>query len=187
MNKGFTLIELLIVIALIALLATVGVPSMQRFVQQNRVAATANDWLTSINQARVEALKIRQRVDLCSSAAPFAASPACGGNWEDGWIIIADTDGNGTVDTVIDAHGPVSGGILMRDNFSFNDPGPIVRDNHISYDSDGFLRASSNGTINVCGDDSASTDVATSITVNITGRASVVSDIYSSIDCSTDP
>lgn len=179
MSKGFTLIELLVVIALVALLATIGVPSMTRFMQINRVVANSNDWLTSATQTRVEALKIRQRVDLCASSNPYAATPTCSGNWEDGWLIIADTDADGTVETIIDVHGPVSGDLLIRDNFTGN---------RVAYNGDGFLRGATGGTIRICGDNSAASDVATEIIVsNTIGRARVRSGVYTGVDCSTDP
>lgn len=181
MKKGFTLVELLVVIALIALMAAIGVPSMQRFMQHNRVVATTNDWLTAVMQTRVEALKVRQRVVLCASSDPEAA-PDCDGNWEQGWVIFADTNRDNTVDageTIIDVHGPMNGGVVVRDNLASN---------LVAFNGDGFPSGLGTGTFRVCGDNNANSSLATEIAINSTGRARIAIPAYSgTVICNADP
>lgn len=174
MNKGFTILELLIVIALASLLATLALPNMFRFIEQNRVATLTNDWMTSLTQARVEALKIRQRVTVCASNNPFDNAPACGGNWDDGWIIIADTDGDEVADTVLDAHAPVHDSIDILGNFL---------NNSVTFNADGFLGGAA-GTLRICADRDPASTRATSITVNSIGRVRLADDVLDTVDCS---
>lgn len=53
--RGFTLIEMLIGIALVAIVLAVGVPSMQRFIVNNRLKAVNAQLVTDLQFARAEA------------------------------------------------------------------------------------------------------------------------------------
>ena len=48
-QKGFTLIELMIVVTLVAIIATVAVPSFQGLVESNRQKSTTNSVLGLLN------------------------------------------------------------------------------------------------------------------------------------------
>ena len=76
--KGFTLIELMVTLAVLAILATVGIPSFQRLAAENRVSAQANATQAALQFARSEALKrrcevvVRQDEDLALIVRPVA-------------------------------------------------------------------------------------------------------------------
>ena len=55
--RGFTLLELMVTVAVLAILATVGIPSFVDLVQNNRVTTQANELVTALNVARTEAVK----------------------------------------------------------------------------------------------------------------------------------
>lgn len=85
LSGGFTLIELLVVMALIAILAAIGVPSYQNLVTSNRITAEINGLVTHLQYARSVAVKEGRNVTVTSNN---------GNNWEGGWIV---ADVNGTL------------------------------------------------------------------------------------------
>ena len=84
LSGGFTLIELLVVMALIAILAAIGVPSYQNMVTSNRITAEINGLVTHLQYARSTAVKEGRNVTVTSNN---------GNNWEGGWVV-ADANGN---------------------------------------------------------------------------------------------
>ena len=56
-QKGFTVIELMISLGILAILATIAVPSFQSVIERNRVTAQANSILSAVQSARSEAVK----------------------------------------------------------------------------------------------------------------------------------
>lgn len=94
-ERGFTLVELVIVVALVAMLAAVAVPSYRALVQNNRATAQANELVTSLNLARSEAIKRGLPAAACASVDQSTCSGAT--NWASGWIVF--TDGTGVAGT----------------------------------------------------------------------------------------
>ncbi|MFU8819991.1 MAG: GspH/FimT family pseudopilin [Gammaproteobacteria bacterium] len=69
--RGFTLLELMVAIAVLAILATVGVPSFRDLIQNNRVTTQTNELVTALNFARAEAVKRGRTVRVTvTQAAP---------------------------------------------------------------------------------------------------------------------
>lgn len=85
-NQGFTLLELLVTLAVLAIILSWGVPGFMDVVRNGRATANANDFVTAMSFARSEAVKRGGRVTVCGSDD----GASCNGNWEDGWIVIAD-------------------------------------------------------------------------------------------------
>ena len=56
-QDGITLIELMVTIAVIAILATIAVPSFQEIIKRNQVAAQTNELIALIHLARNEAIR----------------------------------------------------------------------------------------------------------------------------------
>ena len=63
-NKGFSLIELMVVIALIAILAAVAIPSFMKWLPNMRLKATARDIFGAAMLAKGEAVKRNKRCAL---------------------------------------------------------------------------------------------------------------------------
>lgn len=95
--RGFTLIELMVTIAIVAILATVAAPSFNEAILGSRLTAFANNFVASAQLARSEAIKRNATVTLCRSAN--GTSCATSGGWQQGWIVLSDTNGNGSLDT----------------------------------------------------------------------------------------
>ncbi len=93
---GFTLIELMVTIALAAIILTQAVPSFNSLVQNNRLISQKNEFISTLNLARSEALKRATRVTVCASTDQATCDTT---DWEQGWIVFSDRNG----DMVLDA------------------------------------------------------------------------------------
>lgn len=91
---GFTLLELMVTVAIVAILLAVGLPSFEGILRSNRVATSTNDLMASISLARSEATRNPTGAAICTSSDGVA----CGGTWNNGWMVWIDVDGDGTPD-----------------------------------------------------------------------------------------
>jgi type IV fimbrial biogenesis protein FimT len=127
-QNGFTLYELLMTLLVIGVVLTIGIPNFSAFTQNSRMTSTANDLHSSFLLARSEAARAKSNISICASANSMAgAAAACGGVFDQGWIIFVDTDGDIVRDggeSVLRAHPAVPNGLnIFPDNgatyFSF--------------------------------------------------------------------
>jgi len=91
---GFTLLELMVIIAILAILITLALPSFQSTLRSNRVATTSNELLASLSLARSEGIRSTKGGGVCTSVN----GTACGGGWNDGWMVWTESNGNGIFD-----------------------------------------------------------------------------------------
>lgn len=113
----------MLTVAVFAVLAGIGVPSLTEFLRNSRSQSMAYEFMNSLNNARSEALKTGRQVQVCRSLAPDAATPACGGtekDWSSGWIAYINADGTdgfaAASDTLLFAHTGVGFDLEMRAN-----------------------------------------------------------------------
>jgi type IV fimbrial biogenesis protein FimT len=90
---GVSLIELLVVIAVLAILASIAIPSFAGISRQYRVNAAAEEFMASVQLARLDAIRLGQdmvirRQTSCAVALPTTA------DWHCGWRVFADLNGN---------------------------------------------------------------------------------------------
>lgn len=89
LQSGLTLIELLVAISVLAILLSIGIPSFQSMVAQNRATSAANELQSTLQFARSAAIAQARQVTVC--AANFATSPpTCRADriWSGGWIVL---------------------------------------------------------------------------------------------------
>lgn len=99
-SLGFTLVELMVTVAIVGIVTAAGIPSFQSVMRQNQASGLTNELVSSLNLARSEAIKRGMTVTMCKSADPDADDPSCSTDvdWDAGWLIFVDKDGDGTVD-----------------------------------------------------------------------------------------
>ncbi len=76
-QRGFTIIEIMIVIAIVAILVAVGVPSMRDMILGVRLRSATSDLYSTLVFARAEAIKRNANIVVAPN----------GGEWRNGWSV----------------------------------------------------------------------------------------------------
>ncbi len=163
-HRGLTLIELVICVAIMAILATISIPSFSEMRKNTvRQSSLSSVW-HAIFLARSEAIKRNSVVALCKSrdAARCDNSP---GNWADGWMVFENLDRD--VPAQRDPGEPVLRiyGATEQISITPNGSGPRSRQ---TFSFSPFAQSSANGTIVFC--DSRGSSAARAIIISHTGR-----------------
>ncbi len=159
-TSGFSLLELLLTLALVAIVFAIGIPSMNTFIQNDRLVTQINTLVGHLSYARSEAVKRSQQVAVCVSSNTTSCTG--GNNWEDGWIIYVDLDGDGSFtagEPVLRAQQQLEGA---------NTLGSGAIGSQVTYDYRGFVDAASIGTFSLC--DSRGASYGKAISISPTGR-----------------
>jgi type IV fimbrial biogenesis protein FimT len=121
-GRGFTIVELMIVVAIVAVLAAVGLPSMRDLLKTNRMKTVSLDIYSSLALARSEAIKRNS-----ASVSMIAVA----GGWQSGWTVTCvDSAGScGGADVLLLSQEAVDSDITLT--------GPAT--NIVTYGRDGRL------------------------------------------------
>lgn len=147
MRNGFSLIELMVVIAIVAILAMIGVPSYQSMMQSGAIASQSNAILGFLQLARSEAATRRLATTIC----PSADQASCSG-----------TD-------------LARGGIMLQSGAVIKVLPPAVASltsagsNSVIFNSDGTSNGAAAWTVSYSGSSAPSKAVS----ISITGRATI--------------
>jgi type IV fimbrial biogenesis protein FimT len=163
---GFTLVELMITIAVMATILSIAIPSFTSLISSNAIASQSNHFSGAISLARSEAIKRNTSVIICKRANLACTTT---GQWEDGWIIFADSDNDDTLDSgeeirYIDA---------LKNNYTLR---PSAATTHwLAFQSDGKVETNVSGifsgvTFRLCGPD-ADNAASRAISFNVIGQA----------------
>ncbi|MBV1932791.1 MAG: GspH/FimT family pseudopilin [Porticoccaceae bacterium] len=184
-TRGFTLLELLVTLAIASILVTLGTPSFMAVLRTNKLSGQANDFISSLNIARSEAVHRSSQTTMCQSAD----GTSCGGEWENGWIVFIDPANTGVVNAGEEI-------ILVNDgldNARHTLQGNTNVNSTVVFDSRGY-GVGSNGQLALCfdqdGDGSGDFDDQNTWVINIsnTGRVRKIRPSDSSVSLtSCDP
>jgi type IV fimbrial biogenesis protein FimT len=129
-QRGFTLAELLVVVAIVAILLTIGVPSYRYITTSYRMSSEVNGLLGDLMFARSEAIKEGQFVTVCVTVN----GKTCTGNtsWNRGWLVFSNPN-----------NGPQPPGPILRTQVPFTGRASdsFAADNGVSsvtYNREGF-------------------------------------------------
>ncbi|MBT8058271.1 MAG: GspH/FimT family pseudopilin [Gammaproteobacteria bacterium] len=119
--RGVTAIELIITVSILALTLALGVPGYNTMLHKNRISATSNQLHTTLQVARIEAVKRRRAVRVC----PSADSSSCrdDGDWSDGWLIYEDQNSNNAPEAaeIIRLVGDIESGVAIEVSAAIED------------------------------------------------------------------
>ena len=87
-QTGFNITELMVVVAIVAILLSIGVPSYRYITNSYRMSAEVNSLLGDLMYARAEAIKEGVPVTVCPS--PDGLNCAAGGAWQVGWLVYSN-------------------------------------------------------------------------------------------------
>lgn len=139
-RNGFTLLELMIVLSIAAILVTVAVPSMSRLIRESQASSSINDLVYAMRLARNEAVTRKLPVAVCASDGTECTQD---NDWEQGWMVFTDPNGNGQCEDDGDRNCTGGGRILHRvrdvpDDFSLSASGNQAGSGLVVFDANGF-------------------------------------------------
>ena len=144
---GFTLIEFLVTLAIVSTLTTLAAPQLSGMVESSQMRVLNNDLLGHVRLARSEAIVRGGRVVICTANSASTCSTTAG--WQQGWLIFADSNNNGLLET---------GELVIRyrsaapSGWSMQGTSTVAR--YVSYDAMGSTRliggAFQAGTVTIC-------------------------------------
>ena len=128
----------MVVLAILAILLVVAIPSFAPMLRSNRVFAVQTEVMSSLALARSEAAKRGIPVSVVLSGA----SGVAGNEWGAGWSVWVDLNANGVVDggEVLRAHDPLPPGFTLS----------VPNNGALKFDAHGFLSPAVLRQLKVC-------------------------------------
>ena len=112
-QQGLTLPELLVSLAIVSILTAGAVSQFHELIQDNRIVAELNLFVTALQLARSEAVKHGRRVVLCPSMDKLK----CGNSsaWSYGWMLFAsDNRERDAGEALLQSGNPLGAGVILH-------------------------------------------------------------------------
>jgi type IV fimbrial biogenesis protein FimT len=157
--------ETLIVIAIVAVLMALAIPTFKYVTQSNRSTAEINGLLSNLQLARAEAIKEGQTVSLCPSVDLVACSGVSNA-WQTGWLVFSDTGVIGTIDGT---------DFVVRVQRAFTGTDTLQTDHNVSvitFSREGFAMNLPNGLTFTLHDSTANPQYTRCLSLTIVGALS---------------
>lgn len=96
---GFTLVELMITLAILTVLTVIAVPGMNNLLSDARLSAQSDLFVSTLNSARLEAVKQRKNMTVCPASNPDSdtACSTSATDWSTGFMV---SDGTGMIQRI---------------------------------------------------------------------------------------
>jgi len=95
-SPGFSAIELMVTLVVAMVVVGLAIPAFSRFIAQNQLATTANDFVAAFGAARQSAVQLGAPVTLCAGDDSGCFTPT---DWSAGWLAFVDRDKDGSLDS----------------------------------------------------------------------------------------
>jgi type IV fimbrial biogenesis protein FimT len=166
-SKGFTLLELIIIIAILGITMAIAAPGLGTMIANNRISGDVNDFVAALQFAKAEAASRVNPVTICKKNTTSTGCVA-GGDWQQGWIVFSDLDGDASVDAgeaILLNHETLDARITFG--------GTAGVTTSITYRPSGTTSVTSTEVLIIC-DNRGFADSAKGVLITITGRGSVM-------------
>ena len=164
--RGFTLLELTVTVAILGITMMFAVPSFIAVISNNRISANTSDFVSALQFAKAESAARLNPVIICKRNIAGNGCVA-GGDWQQGWIVFSDDDGNGALngEEIVLNHEPLDTRITFG--------GTAQVTNSITYNPSGTTSITGTQVLIMC-DDRGFADSARGVLIPITGRGNTV-------------
>ena len=163
-QTGFTLIELMVVLAMVAIIAAIAVPSWSQLRTRNVLRTAINDFNSSLQFARSEAVRLNSPVTLCPSDDGVNCTDT---EFQLGWIVRTGPAANAAGQVILQD-------TLPRITVQMDTTTAATR--RITFLPNGLPSSGFAGaTLEVCPEDASFTNLIRSIAINRTGRTTLSS------------
>lgn len=119
------MIELMVVVSVIAIMATIAAPSIRSMLEANAISNEINNFVGTLQMARSEAIKNAADVVMCKASPNSSGVFKCktgSEDWNIGWVVFVDRDGDADLDTSNDQ--------IISVSESISRTGAIVKNNN---------------------------------------------------------
>lgn len=159
--NGFTLLELIFTLSLLVVVLTLGIPTLNQWVQRSRATNLQYTLLHSIHYARTQAAQVQSTVTLCPGTS------ACEDTWGSNLLIFNDLNSNGVKDNDETLLKQIDIGLLGQ----YLNWRSFRKKTYLQFSSQGLTRAL-NGTFHFCPKEPVN-DLKFSLILAKTGRARI--------------